>query len=373
MIDPAAIEDLKRRVDIVGTIQPLCDIRKAGQSWKGPCPFCGGSKRSGRFEVKPRQQRFMCAACHAGGDVIAFVRLFHGCGFMEAVEHLGGLRELDAPARAKLEQRAAARERDERRIEEKAVARARAIWDAGEPLLSGKAKRYFEARGIPLAAGEQPLSLRFAPSLDYYHAPAAAAPEVIHAGPALLAAITRDGPDGLPEFRGCHCTWLNADCTGKLSLPPRDGEEMKAKKVRGRAAGGAIRMTPPAASGLLVIGEGIETTRTVLLALRAQGREAAAWAGVSLGNMAGGSLGRGSPHPGKQGQFVPSPVPDMERPGLVPPAWAREILLLGDGDSDRAMTEARMSCAAWRFANMGFSVRTAWAPEGMDFNDMVRG
>ena len=372
MIDRAAIEDLKRRTDIAGVIQPLTHIVKRGQSWRGPCPFCGGSKRSERFEVKPRQQAFMCAVCHAGGDVIQFVRLFYGCGFMEAIEHLGGLRELDAPARAKLEQRAASRERDERRIEEKAVARARAIWDEGEPLPATPGMRYFEARGIPFGGGEQAFSLRFHPALDYFHTPGGQAPQVIHKGPALLAAITREGPDGKPEFRGCHCTYLNEACDGKLQLAPRDGEEMPAKKVRGRAGGGAIRLTPPLPGGLLIIGEGIETARTMLLALRASGRDAAAWTGVSLGNMAGGSLGRGTPHPEKPGFYMPSPVPDMERPGLVPPAWASEILLLGDGDSDPAMTRARMDCAAWRFTNMGFATRIAWADQGKDFNDMVR-
>jgi hypothetical protein len=62
----------------------------------------------------------------------------------------------------------------------------------------------------------------------------------------------------------------------------------------------------------------------------------------------------------------------MDRPGLTPPGWAREILLLGDGDSDRAMTEARMHCAAARFTAMGRAVRIAWADEGQDFNDMVQ-
>lgn len=372
MISAEALEDLKRRTDIVGVIQPLAELRKAGHSWVGPCPFCGGGKRSSRFEVKPRQQRFMCAVCHEGGDVIRFVQLMHGLSFREAIDHLGGGRELDDTARKKLAQRAAAREREEVKSDEKAILRAREIWDAGQPLLSSPAAAYFEARGIPLAPSEQPLSLRFVPSLDYWHQAPASPPESIHRGPALLAAITREGEGGKPEFRGCHCTYLSTDCRSKLDLGERNGEPLKAKKIRGRAGGGAIRMTPPAESGLLLIGEGIETTRTVLLALRAKGVAAGAWAGVSLGNMAGGSLGRGEPHPEKQGLWIPSQAPDMERPGLLPPAWAKEIILLGDGDSDPLMTRARLTCAAWRFSNLGHRVRTAWARDGMDFNDMVR-
>lgn len=370
-IEEAELEDLKRRVDIVGVIQPLTPIRRAGHSWVGPCPFCGGSKSSTRFEVKPKQQKWVCAACEDGGDVIKFVMRYYGTGFREAVDHLGGTRALDEGARRKLDQRAAARARDDLKAEEKAVARAREIWEAGDPLLSGDAKRYFAARGIPLAPSEQPLSLRFAPALDYWFNPPAAPPVVIHRGPAILAAIVREGGDGKPEFRGCHCTYLNAGCDGKLILTAPDGEALPAKKVRGRSGGGAIRMTLASESGLLVIGEGIETTRTALLALRKRGIEAAAWAGVALGNMSGAAAGRGRPHPEKPDIRIPGTEPDMDRPGLLPPRWAREIVLLGDGDSDAAWTAARMECAAWRFTQLGFATRIAWAADGMDFNDMV--
>lgn len=365
-LDPAELEDIKLRTDLVGLVSSAgVTLRRTGSTFTGPCPFCGGGKNATRFEVKPAQRVWVCAACEDGGDAIAFVRKHEGVGFREAVERLGGTQVLSDEARKKLTQKAQAREREDQRRAERRIATAREMWTAAGPLEGSAGMAYFAGRGIPFGDGERAHSLRFQPALPYYFSPPAAKPFVIHTGPAIIAAIVQADD----TISGVHCTYLADDCASKLALEPREGEAMKAKKIRGQAARGVIRLSPSAP--LLLIGEGIETTRSAQLVMRAAGIECAAWAGVSLGNMAGASLGRGTKHPDKPNIWVPDWQPDTDHPGLMPPDWAEEIVLLGDGDSDRAMTTARLTCAAARFTAAGKRVRIAWADEGLDFNDML--
>lgn len=58
-----------------------------GQRLVGVCPF--HSERRGSFTVYPATQSFYCFGCCAVGDVITFIRLFHGASFAEALRLLG--------------------------------------------------------------------------------------------------------------------------------------------------------------------------------------------------------------------------------------------------------------------------------------------
>jgi hypothetical protein len=112
----------------------------------------------------------------------------------------------------------------------------------------------------------------------------------------------------------------------------------------------------------------------------AGGRDVSAtawWAAGDLGNMAG-------PHealrehpllrqPNGRPKRLPGPVPDLTKPGLPIPDEVTELILLGDGDSERVLTEWAMTRAARRYARDGRIVRIAFAPAGMDFNDVLQG
>jgi hypothetical protein len=165
---------------------------------------------------------------------------------------------------------------------------------------------------------------------------------------------------------------MPAKANGKAKFTAPDGEPLPAKKIRGLCMGGAIRLTEPAP--VLVIGEGIETTLTVLQALRERGRnpgDYAAWCAVSLGNIAGGHLGPSERHPDGAG-WVPSGIPDPDRPALMPPDWAGRVILLGDGDSEPLATRAQLECARGRWEKAGVPTEIRFAPQGCDFNDLVR-
>ena len=72
--------------------------------------------------------------------------------------------------------------------------------------------------------------------------------------------------------------------------------------------------------------------------------------------------------------MIPGPVPDLSDQNCVePPAHVTHVLLLGDGDSDHAMTENVLRRFAGRWSCPGRSISAAWADRGADFNDMLRG
>jgi hypothetical protein len=364
-------------------------LRRSGGEFIGPCPVCGGDDR---FAVNARKNLFHCRKSGAGGDAIALVTYLDGCDFLAAVELLTG--EGRPASTARLADRGPGLRRDDdNQYRKREIARAREIWDgAGDRAV---AEAYLAWRGITLPRGAK---VRGASALAYYHEPADSAggrgrAERIYEGPAMVAAIA--GNDG--AFLGVHLTWIDpriliagwaGPSSGKAEIAaPDTGEICDAKKMRGSARAGHIHLGGPAAPARLVIGEGIETTGSVLMAMLEDEGEAlleacAFWAGLSLGNIGGRALASVR-HPAlkridklgrARAQQVPGPYPLMEdsRPALMPPASAMDVLTLADGDSDRFTAAMHHARAGARWAAPGRTVRTAWAPEGQDFNDLWR-
>ena len=118
---------------------------------------------------------------------------------------------------------------------------------------------------------------------------------------------------------------------------------------------------------------------SVWTALAALGRdltEMAFLSSIDLGNL-GGKAADSVVHPtlktaAGRAQRVPGPQPDLSAPGILIPDTVDDVVILGDGDSDRFTTRCAIVRAAARFAKPGRSVRVAWAPEGRDFNDLRR-
>ena len=87
-IPEATIQEIRSRVDIVGLIGRYVELKRAGRSWKGLCPFHG--EKTPSFNVTPDRQIFHCFGCHEGGDVISFLMKHDGLSFPEAVRNLAG-------------------------------------------------------------------------------------------------------------------------------------------------------------------------------------------------------------------------------------------------------------------------------------------
>lgn len=93
------IEEIKASIDIVDFISDYVQLKKAGQNYKGLCPFHPDKVPS--FMVSPSKQIFHCFGCGSGGDVISFLMKHDHLSFNEAkryVAHKAGI-QLAEPQR----------------------------------------------------------------------------------------------------------------------------------------------------------------------------------------------------------------------------------------------------------------------------------
>jgi DNA primase len=82
------IDEVRSAADIVTVISDTVSLRKAGNSYKGLCPFHG--EKTPSFNVNRDRGFFHCFGCGVGGDVFKFVELQDKVGFSEAVRTLAG-------------------------------------------------------------------------------------------------------------------------------------------------------------------------------------------------------------------------------------------------------------------------------------------
>lgn len=190
--------------------------------------------------------------------------------------------------------------------------RALACWREALPIDGTIAEAYLRGRGITCALPE---SLRFHP--ECWHPSAQRAP-------AMVARI-----DGLPRL-AIHRTYLRPDGSGKAGLEP-------AKAMLGAALGGAVRLTE--ADGPLVVAEGLETALSLSCGLLP--RPAQIWAGLSCAGIS----------------------------GLVLPRRAGRMSIASDGDEPGRAAAHKL---ADRAASLGWTVSLLPAPEGRDWNDILR-
>lgn len=80
------IEEIKSSIDIVDFISDYVQLKKAGQNYKGLCPFHPDKVPS--FMVSPSKQIFHCFGCGSGGDVISFLMKHDNLSFNEAKRHI---------------------------------------------------------------------------------------------------------------------------------------------------------------------------------------------------------------------------------------------------------------------------------------------
>ena len=80
------IDEVRAAADIVTVISDSVSLRKAGNSYKGLCPFHG--EKTPSFNVMRERGFFNCFGCGVGGDVFKFVELQDKVGFIDAVKIL---------------------------------------------------------------------------------------------------------------------------------------------------------------------------------------------------------------------------------------------------------------------------------------------
>ena len=82
-MDRDAVRTIKDRIDIVELIGESVQLRRAGKSFRGLCPF--HAEKTPSFYVSSERQTYHCFGCGRGGDLFSFVMEKEGMTFPEAL------------------------------------------------------------------------------------------------------------------------------------------------------------------------------------------------------------------------------------------------------------------------------------------------
>jgi DNA primase len=145
-IKDSSLEAVKSAMEILPVVEDYVQLRKAGGTYKGLCPF--HQERTPSFIVTPARGTFKCFGCGEGGDAISFVQKMENVDFVDAIETLAkrfGVQleyEESSPEADRDRQR---RERLLQVLERATAFYERILWDsdAGAP-----AREYLASRGL---------------------------------------------------------------------------------------------------------------------------------------------------------------------------------------------------------------------------------
>ncbi|HEY7142432.1 MAG TPA: DNA primase [Methylomirabilota bacterium] len=85
-VPPEVLDEIRARVDLVDLVGAVVPLKRAGERWKGLCPF--HQEKTPSFTVHPKLNLFHCFGCRAGGDAFEFLRRHDRLEFPEAVRIL---------------------------------------------------------------------------------------------------------------------------------------------------------------------------------------------------------------------------------------------------------------------------------------------
>jgi DNA primase len=173
------LDEIRGRVDIVELIGGFVNLKRAGESWKGLCPF--HNERTPSFTVNPKRGIFHCFGCGAGGDAFGFLMRHDRLAFPEAVRALAERAGVDLPTSREPSGEAPGKLEALRRVMALAADfYTRSLWEPA----GARAREYLDQRGV-----DRETALRF--GLGY-------APEGWNA---LLGFMAREsiGPDVLVQ------------------------------------------------------------------------------------------------------------------------------------------------------------------------------
>jgi DNA primase len=163
LIPASFVRDLRDRTDIVDVVGAHVQLRKAGRSFVGLCPF--HQEKTPSFHVNRERQIYHCFGCQKGGDAITFLIEMEGLSFSEAVRELAARAGVDVPEEFGRGKRQDA-DADARRERWRALLTAahdffrNALWQdpAGAP-----GRKYLESRGVTREIADR-FGLGFAPN-----------------------------------------------------------------------------------------------------------------------------------------------------------------------------------------------------------------
>ncbi len=153
------LEEIRARVDLVDLVGAYVPLKRAGERWKGLCPF--HQEKTPSFTVNPKLGIFHCFGCHAGGDAFEFLKRHDRLEFPEAVRLLAERTGVALPARSGAAEsaEAGAREGLYRLLEWAAARFEQWLWERED---GARARRYLTERGLEEAVARR-FRLGYAP------------------------------------------------------------------------------------------------------------------------------------------------------------------------------------------------------------------
>ena len=137
---------MRQGAEIVDVISGYLSLKKAGQSYKGLCPF--HQEKTPSFIVSPAKQMFHCFGCGEGGDIFKFLMKMEAVPFLNAVQILADRLGITIPLQGKSAKSAEEGEEKNRirRIHELACEYFHGLLIKNKG--AEKARNYLKSRGI---------------------------------------------------------------------------------------------------------------------------------------------------------------------------------------------------------------------------------
>ena len=194
------IQQIRERIDIVELISTYVSLTKAGQNFKGLCPF--HSEKSPSFSVNPASQYFHCFGCQAGGDAFTFLMKQENMDFMEALRELSQRAGIALPERRSSPSRTESGLSRERYFQLYQLAASWYHQNLQEAPEAQEARAYLDKRGISRESWTT-FQLGYAPDgwnglSHWMERQSVKIDELIHAG--LIVRKEKDGAQGFSTY-----------------------------------------------------------------------------------------------------------------------------------------------------------------------------
>jgi DNA primase len=102
--------EVKSKLTVLEIVGEAVQLKKAGTTYKGLCPFHG--EKTPSFVVTPARDSWHCFGCGEGGDIFSFVMRREGLGFPEALKRLAAKAGIEVDERTSREDARRARLRE---------------------------------------------------------------------------------------------------------------------------------------------------------------------------------------------------------------------------------------------------------------------